>query len=447
MQLASIVFPIRPVTLRRLTASSLMLLHSSAIVLTTAVVYQVAGQPVQAQTATPLPPLAGPATGFDAAPKRPTALELVEAARQRLRDRGELPPANAPTPAKGTAPSLLPIGTTPLPPMPPLGPGPDPLFTTPQPFAAYRLGPGDAVTIVVQRFADFNVQSVISPEGNITHPILGKITLQGMTVDQAQEVVRRSVDRFIINPVVLVALSSQRPVQVTITGEVSRPGLYPLSQSPKVSSVLLAAGGTREGADLRAVKLRRPQPDGTIAEENLDFFTPLKEGTGLPDPRLQDGDTIVIAKLPADAKDYDRKVVATSTLVKPKITVRVLSYARGGLTQVVLDNGSTFLDALAVSSLNPDNVDMKRIALVRFDEQQKKAVSLEIDGKRVIMGDMTQNVALQDNDVIVIGRNLVGRITYALNVFTQPFRDVLGFLLFFKQLSNSASDLFGPTRR
>jgi polysaccharide biosynthesis/export protein len=49
--------------------------------------------------------------------------------------------------------------------------------------------------------------------------------------------------------------------------------------------------------------------------------------------------------------------------------------------------------------------------------------------------------------VIVIGRNLVGKITYALNVFTQPFRDVLGFLLFFRQLSDSATDLFGPTRR
>jgi polysaccharide biosynthesis/export protein len=46
--------------------------------------------------------------------------------------------------------------------------------------------------------------------------------------------------------------------------------------------------------------------------------------------------------------------------------------------------------------------------------------------------------------VIVIGRNLVGKITYALNVFTQPFRDVLGFLLFFKQLGSSATNLFAP---
>lgn len=77
----------------------------------------------------------------------------------------------------------------------------------------------------------------------------------------------------------------------------------------------------------------------------------------------------------------------------------------------------------------------------------KKAVTRELDGKKALTGDLAQNVPLEDNDVIVIGRNLVGKITYALNVFTQPFRDVLGFLLFFRELGNSATDLFGPTGR
>jgi polysaccharide export outer membrane protein len=424
--------------------------------------YQFAGESAQAQmpqssmtqpvndlifAATPLPPLQPLTISERPAPKRPTALELVEAARQRLRDRGELPAATPASRSTEGTPSLLPDtvtvpGATPTPPN-------DLFLTQPQPFNAYRLGPGDAVAIVVQRFADFNSQSVISPEGQITHPILGKVNLQGLTIDQAQEVVRRQVDRFIINPVVLVSLSSQRPVQVSLSGEVARPGLYPLQpQASRISTLLLTAGGTREGADLRAVKVRRPMPDGSVSEETLDFFTPLKEGKSLPDPRLQDGDTIFVPKLDlATLNGYDRTVVSRSTFVKPKITVRVLSYARNGLNQVVLDNGSTFVDALAATGLSPDNVNLKKIALVRFDAQQKKAVTLELNGKNAILGDPSQNVPLQDNDVIVINRNLVGRITYALNVFTQPFRDVLGFLLFFKQLGDSASDLFGPTRR
>ena len=51
---------------------------------------------------------------------------------------------------------------------------------------------------------------------------------------------------------------------------------------------------------------------------------------------------------------------------------------------------------------------------------------------------------LENNDVIVIGRTLVARVTYVLNTFTQPFRDILGFVFFFQSLVDSASSLFGP---
>jgi polysaccharide export outer membrane protein len=51
---------------------------------------------------------------------------------------------------------------------------------------------------------------------------------------------------------------------------------------------------------------------------------------------------------------------------------------------------------------------------------------------------------LQDEDVIVIDRNFSANLSYFLNSFTQPFRDILGFLLFFREISNSAEELFGP---
>ncbi len=441
---------------RSLRASSLTLLHSSATILATIAVYQLA-QPaaVQAQGALPIVD-AAPAVDLSlaAAPtpppapqtpasRRPTAMDLLEQARQTLRSRGELPPAQ-PMPGAVSNPAVSNPGTNPP---PRLGaPSELPLPPVVQPFAAYRLGPRDAVAIVVQRFADFNVQAVIDPEGNITHPIIGKVPLQGLTIDQAQERIRQQVDRFIINPVVLVSLTNQRPIQVTIVGEIAKPGLYPLAQAPQLSAALLIGGGTRENADLRSVAVRRVMPDGTTKEAAFNLFDALKEGTALPNPNLQDGDTIYIPKLKVGEQDYDRTIASRSTLVRPRITVRVLSYASGGLRQLPMENGSNFLDALATAGVNPDQVDMRKIALVRFDEQQKKAVALKIDGKKALMGDITQNVPLQDNDVIVIGRNLVGRITQTLNVFTQPFRDVLGFLLFFRQLGDNASNLFGPNR-
>lgn len=249
----------------------------------------------------------------------------AQAAASKFEEPGLI--TSTPLPPARAIPKETPIAV-PMPGVPVL----QPEIAPPPVFNIYRLGPGDAVSVYVQRFPDFNFQAAIDPEGQITHPLLGKITLQGLTVEQAQIKVQQSVNRYIINPVVLLALTSQRPVQVTVTGEVARPGLYPLQQQgTKISSLLLSVGGTREAADLRAVKVRRPLGDGQFVEQTLDLFTPLKEGTPLPDPRLQDGDTIVVPRLTEEtAKTYDRNVVSRSTLVKPKIVVRLLSYARGG---------------------------------------------------------------------------------------------------------------------
>lgn len=432
------------VSARQLTALLLASAHSMTASVPFAILFWAVSSrsPKAALSQTPLPPATEP--GRTSPQKRPlTSLELVEQARQRLRDRGELPAqpstppiTNTPAPARPALPAVPAINSPSV---------PAPLNTAPS-FNVYRLGPGDTISVVVQRFPDLNFQAVIDQEGFITAPLLGKIQLQGLTTDQAQERVRQGVNRYVIDPIVLLALTNQRPVLVTLTGEVTRPGIYGL-QLPRISSALLSAGGVTTKADLRSVSVRRALSDGSTLEETLDLVKPLQEGSALPDLRLQDGDVVVVSQLDATDRNYDRDLVTRSILGKGKLTVRYLSYSTGRLQQFDLPVGSTFVDALATIGPNPDNTNMKRIALIRFDPDAKKAVTRELDGKKALTGDPTQNVSLEDNDVIVIGRNLVGRVTYALNVFTQPFRDVLGFLLFFRELGNSASDLFGPTGR
>jgi polysaccharide biosynthesis/export protein len=394
----------------------------------------VLGSKAIAQSAMPPDLSATPVANPEAKPAGATAQQLLEQARQRLRDRGELPPENTPIPTTNPT-AVLDASVTPP--------------KTEMPFSTYRLGPTDVIAVYVQRFQDLSFQAAIDQEGKITHAVLGKISLQGLTIDEAQERVREAVNKYIVNPIVLLSLATPRPVQVTISGEIAKPGLYPLPQGGgRVSSVLLAAGGTTERGDLRAVKIRRTFTNGMVKDQEIDLYTPLKDGTAFSDLRLQDGDVIVIPPLdPAKVGDYDRSIVARSTLVKPLITIRILSYARGGLSEVPVPNGSKFVDALARSGLNPDQANLTRIAVVRFDAVQQKAITFEVDGKAALMGDPKQNIALQDSDVIVIGRTFVGRLTYALNVFTQPFRDVLGFTLFFRELGSSAANLFGPTGR
>jgi polysaccharide biosynthesis/export protein len=279
-------------------------------------------------------------------------------------------------------------------------------------------------------------------------PLVGAVSFQGLTVEQAREQIRVGLDRYVINPQVDVILIAQRPVQVTVAGEVVKPGFYPL-QSPQLATALVSAGGTTGLADLRTVRIRRTLEDGSVLEQDVDLFSPLRDSMSIPDIRLADGDTVIIPTLTAATDtEYDRNLISRSTLAQQQINIRVFNRATptgGTIGSIQIPNGSTFLDAMTAISPDLSSANLRDVALIRFDVQQGKAIALELNAKAAIMGDMSQNPRLEHNDVVVIGRNLISRITNTLNTFTQPFRDVLGFLLFFDSLTDSATNLFQPT--
>ncbi|MEA5553200.1 polysaccharide biosynthesis/export family protein [Anabaena cylindrica UHCC 0172] len=366
-----------------------------------------------------------------------------------------------------------------------------------RPPGLYRLGIGDSIGVTVQRFPDLSFQAAINPEGNIVVPLLGVLSLQGLTLQQAEAKIYTGLNRYVIDPIIFLSLTGQRPdlsfqaaisqdgnivipqvgkvsilglsveeaqekirlaligittdpvvvtlaqmrpVQVTITGEVFRPGIYSTSSGmPRITDILPLAGGSTLNADLRQVQIRRQLTDGSIISQNLNLYAALQNGGSPPNLRLQDGDAIIVTRREIGTDDgYDRKLVARSTLAVPQIKVRVLNYAAGGIATQSLPNGSTFIDALG--GIRLDTANLRDIALVRFDPEQGKAVTQRLDARKVLAGDNSQNVALQDNDVIVIGRNLVGKITNVLNTITQPFFNVQSFLNFFQ---NFGSGLFG----
>lgn len=364
----------------------------------------------------------------------PTRL-LLEDARQRLIDRGELSDSDEANRSEGSPEGISPGSS-------------EPAFLPENEFEVYRLGPGDSVFVNVLRFADLSFQGTLDAEGSLLVPLVGALNLEGFTVEQARQSIQVALDRYVIDPQVDVILIAQRPVQVSVLGEVVRPGLYPL-QAPQLSTALISAGGTTGLADLRIVRVRRALPDGSIVEQDFDLFTPLRDAATVPDIQLSDGDIVIVPTLTEEDRDeYDRTLIARSTLAQPQINIRVLNYAAGQggvIANLSLPNGSNFIDALTAISPNLNQADIHNIALIRFDVQHGKALSQELDGKDALMGDTTQNPMLENNDVIVVGRNLVARITYFLNTFTQPFRDILGFLLFFDSLAGSAESLFGPS--
>ncbi|NJN91260.1 MAG: polysaccharide export protein [Leptolyngbyaceae cyanobacterium SL_5_14] len=404
----------------RFTALSFIGLYSVASVLSSAILFWIVESSTSSLAAFSQTQPEQPPASSD-----PAAEELLEEARERLIDRREI---------------LDPSSADPSTPLNQLSPE----------FDAYRLGPGDALAATLPFYPELNFQATLDLEGNVIVPLAGVLSVEGLTLQQATDSIQTALNRYVINPQVDLILTAQRPVEVTITGEVVRPGVYPLA-APQLSTALLSAGGTTRLADLRTVRVRRTLTDGSVIEQNVDLYTPLREANAIPDVRLADGDSIIIPTLTSDAiADYDRNLIARSTISQQQIVIRVLNYSAGGrsvpgtINSINLPNGSNFLDALTAVGITPSTANLGEVALIRFDPQQGRAISQELDARDALLGDTSQDPPLENNDVVVVGRNFVSRVTYALNTFTQPFRDVLGFLLFFDSLADGANDLFGP---
>lgn len=320
---------------------------------------------------------------------------------------------------------------------------PESLTSPPPEWRVYRLSAYDTIIIQVQGFPELSTSTIVNGQGQISVPLLGTINAEGLTLAELRDYLQQGYNRYLVDPIVTTGILTPVNPDVVVTGEVLKPGFYRVSPFDTVVTALFAAGGATDWADLRSIKIRRQLPDGSMIEKSVNLLSLLVEGAAEPRIYLQDGDAIVVPRRESGIDPgYDIDLISRSNVARSTIRIRIVNYAgRGGLTTVTLPNGSTFIDALNGVSL--DTARLRKIALIRFDPEQGKAVTRILDGKAAFMGDPVQNPPLRDNDVIVVNRNLIARISYALNTFTQPFRDILGFLLFFQQLDEAATSLFG----
>ncbi|GBF79937.1 polysaccharide biosynthesis/export family protein [Aphanothece sacrum] len=327
-----------------------------------------------------------------------------------------------------------------------------PLFDvdTSEQFNLYRLAIGDSISVSVRDFPEFSFGTLIDPEGQIRVPFLGKISIVGLTLDEVETKVAYELGQRYLqeDPEVIAVLTEPRPVQLTILGEINRPGYYFFGPGVSLNNVLVGVGGSTPLADLRSVIIRRRLVDGTVLEERVDLYTPLIQGKRLPDFRLQGGDTIIVSKLQIDQKDYDQTLIARTTLAQPSITIRVLvpSEPAGlAIRNLTLPNGSTFLDAVANLPPIIPLYSKEEVTLLRFDPEQGKVVSQGLNPIKTVENlDSTQYVTLRNEDVIIVSRTLLGKVLAAFNVITRPIRDLLGFTNFVSNLADfSPGDGFG----
>jgi len=163
----------------------------------------------------------------------------------------------------------------------------------------YPLGAGDAIRIQVFQNPDLTLETRVSENGTITYPLIGSVKLGGLSVGVAEKRIAHALEQggFVKQPQVNITLIQIRGNQVSVLGQVNRPGRFPLeTANTRLSDMLANAGGaTPNGSDIVLVVGTR---SGKPFRQEIDIPSIFLADKLQDDIILQGGDSIYVHRAP-----------------------------------------------------------------------------------------------------------------------------------------------------
>jgi polysaccharide export outer membrane protein len=157
----------------------------------------------------------------------------------------------------------------------------------------YVIGPDDVLTIVFWREKDLSGEVAVRPDGKISLPLLNDVDAAGLTVEQLRLRITESAGKLIEEPTVAVVVKQINSRKVFITGQVAKPGPYPLNGPTTVVQLLAIAGGVLEYADDKNIAIMRTE-NGKPVSLRFNYDQVKKRRNLEQNIQLKPGDTIIV---------------------------------------------------------------------------------------------------------------------------------------------------------
>jgi polysaccharide export outer membrane protein len=121
----------------------------------------------------------------------------------------------------------------------------------------FTIGPEDVLGVLFWRDQEMSGDVTVRPDGMITLPLVRDVKAAGLTPDQLADAIQKAAAEYIAEPSVTVVVRQINSRKVFITGEVAKPGAYPLPSSMTVMQLIAVAGGLTEFADTKGISIMR----------------------------------------------------------------------------------------------------------------------------------------------------------------------------------------------
>ena len=162
----------------------------------------------------------------------------------------------------------------------------------PQP-TDYIIGTDDELSITFWRDKDMSSEVVVRPDGKVTLPLINDIQAAGLTPDQLRERLNTEAARFLENPSASVFVKAINSRKVFITGEVQKPGPYPLTGPMTVLQLIATAGGLKDFAKRSEIVIMRSE-GSKLVSFSFDYEAISKRNKLEQNIILKPGDTVLV---------------------------------------------------------------------------------------------------------------------------------------------------------
>lgn len=302
----------------------------------------------------------------------------------------------------------------------------------------YKLGPGDSLAMSVFKMSGYEARVKVLSDGTINLPRIGTVDVWGLTLEEARQRITEAYEVFLRRPIVYLDLVASRPVKVTVTGEVGRPGVFSLPTQlaggwPTLVDVVQKAGGVTASGDLSRIEVLRPsaRSGNSIQRYQFDYLTVLREGGHAPNPLIYDGDSIRLHKNEG-VNNADLITVASSNFAPDTIRVNVIGeVAKPGVQQV--PSNAPLSQAIFASGGITRRGSISTVELVRVDGDGEPTVSVMSFDPSAVLSSPT-NPPLRQGDVIVVNRTGLAKVRDGLTDALSPLTPIVNAASIFRIL-------------
>jgi polysaccharide export outer membrane protein len=157
----------------------------------------------------------------------------------------------------------------------------------------YVIGADDRLTIAFWKDKDLSADVVVRPDGRISLPLLNDVEAAGLTPEQLRRRLLEVASRFVEDPSPTVVVREIHSRHVYITGNVEKPGAYPLNTPMTVVQVIATAGGLKEFVGGKNIVILRHE-GGRNVRFAFDYQAVLKGRKLQQNIEMRPGDTVIV---------------------------------------------------------------------------------------------------------------------------------------------------------